>query len=125
MPAAIASRGEAKRTAAPPTCSVPAVDRSTPNSTRATSVRPLPTRPPRPTISPARSVSEISAKAPSRDKPAASSSTGPAWWVRGGYNAESGRPTISAIARSRGSPDAGSTPTRRPSRSTATRSARR
>ena len=40
-----------------------------PNSTRAISVRPLPTSPPKPRISPARSSNETSSKAPSRERP--------------------------------------------------------
>ena len=53
-PAAMASLGEANATSRPSSWMVPAVGWSTPNSTRAISVRPLPTRPAKPRISPAR-----------------------------------------------------------------------
>ena len=50
----MASPGEANATSRPSSRMVPAVGWSTPNSTRAISVRPLPTRPAKPRISPAR-----------------------------------------------------------------------
>ena len=72
-----ASEGSEKTVGFPASLISPAVGRSIPNKTRATSVRPLPTRPPKPTTSPARTVKEMSAKAPSRERPVASRTTGP------------------------------------------------
>ena len=66
MPAAIASAGERMRRALPSTAIVPPSIGSAPAIARASSVRPLPTRPARPTISPARICSEMSLSTPLR-----------------------------------------------------------
>ena len=112
MPAAMASPGEANVTSLPSIWIVPAVGWSTPNRTRAISVRPLPTRPPKPRISPARTSSETSAKAPSRARPVAASTTAPGVASRTGYMLLSERPTISRTARSRGISSVGAVATR-------------
>ena len=64
MPARIAARGSWPGRGLPPRRTVPASYVSTPKTARAISLRPAPTRPARPTISPARTVKEMSWKVP-------------------------------------------------------------
>ena len=66
MPALMASLALEKRAALPLIQSSPESGRVMPNSARATSVRPLPTRPPRPRISPLCSVRLTASNSPAR-----------------------------------------------------------
>ena len=101
---------------------------SRPNSRRASSVRPDPSRPPTPTISPRRRLRSIGRRWPRRPRPRASSRAGPAslrasawlsWRVAG---APSSRPTIAVISAAGGSSALRYSPTRSPLRNTVTRS---
>jgi hypothetical protein len=113
MPASIASAAEAKTRRSPASTMCPLVGRSMPKSTRAISVRPLPTSPPMPRISPAWRSNDTSSNAPSRPSCSTSSTTGPAGGASAGYRSASGRPIISRTARSCGMSATGATSTMR------------
>ncbi len=90
---------------------------------RASSVRPAPTNPAKPTTSPARTANPTSSSTPSRRNPRTSSRTGPsvsrAWTKR----CDRSRPTIIRTSRSWVASATGNVPTSFPSRSTVTRCA--
>ena len=77
MPASIARRGEPMRSFLPRSVTLPPVARSVPHSRRISSVRPAPTRPKNPTISPARTENEAGALRPGPVTPSMLASTAP------------------------------------------------
>ena len=124
IPAAIASAGERMGRAVPSTAIVPPSIGSAPAIARASSLRPLPTRPARPTISPARICSEMSLSTPLRCRPDTSRTTGAVKFC--GFSkcsASAAAPNIPATRLSSVSSAAGAVRTRRPLRSTVTVSA--
>ena len=126
MPEAMASSGERGRTSRPATRTDPASRAASPNSTRASSVRPAPTSPARPTISPRLTVRLTSLTPASRDDRPSTSSTGtPMATSRFGKTEATSRPTISLISAAASTAAMAWVPTVRPSRSTVTRSASR
>ena len=94
MPARMAARGLCAGSTRPPTVTVPASYRSIPKTARAISLRPAPTRPARPTISPARTVKEMSWKVPRDCSPLTSSTTSPISAGVLGNRSPTSRPTI-------------------------------
>ncbi len=95
-----------------------------PNNTRASSVRPAPTRPANPTISPARMLSPISCTPLFlQERPRTSSTTLPGATGTLGNTADSSRPTIMRINSPRETSSIRRVPTKIPSRSAVTRSA--
>ena len=125
-PAAMASPGEANATSRPSSC-----DRARRSAGRRRTARARSRcgrcRPGRRSPGSRRRAprSEMSAKAPSRARPVAASTTAPGAASRSGYMWLSERPTISRTARSRGISSVGAVATSWPSRSTVTRSATR
>ena len=133
IPARIASRGEASRTGLPSIRTSPRSNWSAPKIARATSVRPEPTKPARPTISPARTSKLMSLRTiadGSRAVPvrlrlrtsstgrAAASAAEASFWKRSPRL----RPTIRRTILSGEASAIGISPTLRPSRRTVTRS---
>ena len=109
-------------TVTPSIVMVPARRRSAPITARASSVRPAPIRPEKPTISPAHTRKEISCTR-SVVNPSTSSAHGPGVRSAAGKPCPNSRPTIRAISCSSSRSAACSQATRSPSRKTVTRSA--
>ena len=124
MPWAIASAGEPRRTGRPRSRISPVSAGVRPNSVRASSVRPAPTSPARPTISPARTA-RLTPWTPPAAQPRSrsSSTTSPGVTAFLGNTADSSRPTMSWISSVRLTSDIARVPMVWPSRSTVTRSA--
>ncbi len=78
----------------------PASYPSTPNTARAISLRPAPTRPARPTISPARTVKLTSLNVPVEARPSTSRMGAPISATVFGNRSATSRPTIAATSRS-------------------------
>ncbi|CAM4297390.1 hypothetical protein PSSY5922_31395 [Pseudomonas synxantha] len=76
-PAAMASRGERNCSACPHSSRLPALARSRPLSKRNSSVRPAPTSPNRPRISPLRTWKLIGSRSPGPSRPSTLSATSP------------------------------------------------
>src|SRR5581483_7789912 len=94
IPAAMAAVGAALRSARSPTVTPPASYRSIPNTARATSVRLAPTSPDSATISPARTVKEMSVNTPSRVSRRTVSAGSPGWRRSAAVRCGISRPTI-------------------------------
>ena len=122
-PLRTASAGVAKRTSLPSSRTDPASAGRAPKIALATSVRPLPTRPNMPTISPARTAKLTSSKLPRRPSRSTSSTTRPGSPPRSGKIADSGRPTMARMIRSWSSSATGAASTLAPSLSTTISSA--
>lgn len=120
-PAAMAVEGAPFVSAWPSTATSPASHRSTPNTARATSVRPAPTRPARPTISPRRTSNDTSVKTPSRVSRRTLRATSPASTSCLGYSSSRSRPTIRRTRSSSVMPSSGSLEIRAPSLRVVTR----
>src|SRR4051812_2279298 len=120
-PAAIAVDGAPLTRLLPPTETCPASQRSMPNTARATSVRPAPTSPARPTISPCLTSKETSVKTPSRVSRLTVSATSPARTSCLGYSSSRSRPTIRRTRSSSVMPSMGSLAIQAPSRRVVTR----
>ncbi len=110
MPRAMASTGLRSRAGRPSTATVPVSAWSAPKSSRASSVRPEPSRPARPTTSPGYTVRSAGAIAPVRPSPVAARAgvSGRSATSVGGWRSRSARtasswPTILATISSRGS----------------------
>ena len=103
---------------------VPAVGRRLPKISCASSVRPAPIRPPKPTTSPAR-ISNDTSSWIALDTCSTVSTGAPGALRLREYIASSWRPTIMRTSSFSSVSPASFTPTSRPSRSTATRSAMR
>ena len=131
IPDAMAARGVRSVSSRPPTRMVPESGRSAPKSRRASSVRPLPSRPARPTTSPARMVRSKGATEPRRPSPDASRTGGasavpdPASSARRSTSSStpSSRPIIADTSWMRDRSRVRYSPTSRPLRSTVIRSA--
>ena len=129
IPAAIALRGERTTTRLPSTAISPLVGTSAPAIARTISVRPAPTRPASPTISPActRNATSFTRTPLAELTPRTSSTTGASAATAGssGKWFSKARPTIKRIRSSGGICAIGRVSTALPSRSTVTRSAMR
>ena len=123
MPARTASRFECSLSGWPPSLIAPSSARCMPNSVRASSVRPEPSRPTTPRTSPLRKVKLTSANSPRRDRPVTSSSGSAADMSRATIGCSISTPVISLTMRRWSTSATGQVPTLRPSRSTVTRSA--
>ena len=94
MPRAVALRGLPFGSGIPSRRTLPLSYGSTPKIARATSLRPAPTRPASPTISPARTVKVMSRNTPARVSPSTSSTTSPTSAGSFGNSSVTSRPTI-------------------------------
>ncbi len=90
----MASTGRRARIRRPFMCTLPSRYPSTPKTARATSLRPAPTRPASPTISPARTEKEMSWKRPGLVSPSTSSNGSPIVASCFGNSSDTSRPTI-------------------------------
>jgi hypothetical protein len=115
-PADIAASGEPFGKSRPATRTVPVVRRSMPKIARTTSVRPAPTSPASATISPRRTVNEMSLNTPSRARSRTSRTTSPGVVAVLGSSAPSSRPTIDRMMLSMVTSSIGADRTKRPSR---------
>ncbi len=117
------SRTERKRAGAPPTRTSPVMGRR-PTMPSKSSVRPAPTKPARPRISPRRTASDASLANPATDTPRASRTAGPpGMGLRSGNSRAISRPTIRCAIPTVSTSPARRRATTRPSRSTVMRSA--
>ena len=123
MPAAIAALFEEDLSRLPSTEISPLSRRDMPNSVSANSVRPAPSRPMRPRISPSWMVKETSSNSPARLAPFTSSTRLLPDVGRADSVCSRLSPVISSDSRLSSISAAGKVPTLRPSRSTVTRSA--
>jgi hypothetical protein len=123
MPASIATPGFLIAISAPSMAIVPEVAGVTPNSVSATLLRPEPTRPAKPSISPLRRSNEMSRNRPSSVRLRTESTTSPIGTVSFGNIWVISRPTISRMMSSRVTSAAACSPMKRPSRNTDTSSA--
>ena len=120
-PAAIAPVGEPRRSRCPRSVTAPASYRSMPKIARATSLRPDPTSPARATISPARTVKEMSVNTPSRVSRSTVSSGSPGATCSPGGRSASSRPTMARTRSPATRPASSRLSTCLPSRITVTR----
>src|SRR5918992_1344391 len=121
----MAPRGFLMLSSLPSSSPVPESILSAPKTARASSVRPAPTSPAKPRISPERTPKEQSLSTLPRVMPLTRRSTSPISVSGFGYRLPISRPTISLTSLSSSSSEAGRVSTTRPSRMTVTRSAMR
>ncbi len=121
IPALMAAGTSCRARRSPRTSTVPASYGSAPKTARATSVRPAPTSPARPTTSPACTSKLMSWKTPLRVSPRTDSNASPVSGRSRGYCCSMLRPTMSWTSSSSGV-EAGTWSMLRPSRRTVTRS---
>ena len=120
MPARTAARGSCRLTGLPASRTEPASYASTPKTARAISLRPAPTSPARPTISPARTSKLTSWKTPPRSRPSTWRTTSPTGATVFGNRSPTSRPTILATSCSTDVSAIASVATYSPSRITVT-----